>query len=147
MKRAAAYLLVLLLAAAAGYGITYHLRTRRSEDQWVWLRREFHLSNGQFARVQALHDAYQPVCADHCSRILAARQRLEELSRGGQAGTADYRATLARWEDIRRECEQATLRHLDTVAAAMNPADGRRYLAMMVPRVLHSDHSGPPGIR
>ncbi len=147
MKRPALYLLCLLMAAVTAYGLTVYLRTRRPEDQWVWLRREFHLNDGQFARVQALHEAYQPVCADHCSRILAARQRLAELARAGRTNTTDYVATLARWEDVQRECEQATLRHLEAVAAVMNSADGRRYLGMMVPRVIHSDHREPLGIR
>ncbi len=143
MRRLAAYLLILIAAAAAGYGVTVYLRTRQPEDQWVWLRREFHLDAVQLARIRALHDGYQPVCADHCSRIMAARQRLAELEGAGRRDTPEYAATLRAWEGVKHECQEATLRHLETVAAVMNPGDGRRYLALMTPRVIQSDHRAP----
>ncbi len=147
MRRLALFLVVLVAAAATAYGVTYYLRTRQPEDQWVWLRREFHLNDRQLARIHALHEAYQPVCADHCSRILSARQRLDALGRSSRKDTPEYVATIDRWEGVKRECQEATLHHLAAVAAAMAPDDGRRYLAMMVPRVIHSDHLEPLGIR
>jgi len=147
MKRLGLYLLFLVAAAVTAYGVTCYLRTRPPEDQWVWLRREFHLSDPQFARIHALHATYQPVCADHCSRILAVREHLAALDRNGGKDTPEYAGTLDRWEGVKRECQEATLRHLQAVAAVMNPADGSRYLGMMVPRVIHSDHLEPLGIR
>ena len=146
MRRLALHLLVLVAVTAAGYGVTVYLRTRQPEDQWVWLRREFHLDAGQLARIRALHDDYQPVCADHCSRILAARRRLAELEGAGRRESPEYAATLRVWDGVKQECQEATLRHLETVAAVMNPGDGRRYLALMTPRVIHSDHRAPLGI-
>jgi len=146
MRRLALYLVLLCAAATAGYGLTHYLRSRQPEDQWVWLRREFHLDDRQLARIRSLHDAYQPICADHCSRILAARQRLAELESAGRRDTPEYAATLRAWDGIKHECQEATLRHLETVAAVMNPGDGRRYLALMTPRVIHSDHRAPLGI-
>jgi hypothetical protein len=147
MKRLAPFLLLVVAVAAATYGVTCHLRTRQPEDQWIWLRREFHLSDQQFARIAALHEAYQPICADHCRRILTARQRLAALDRTGRINTPDYVAILDQWEAVKRECQKATFHHIQAVAAAMNPDDGRRYLGMMVPRVGRSDHLGPLGVR
>ncbi len=147
MRRLAPHLFLLLAAAVTAYGLTYYLRTRQPENQWTWLRREFHLSDQQLARIRALHDAYQPICADHCGRILAAREHLAALDRSGRKDTPEYVATLDRWEGVKRECQEATLHHLETVAAVMNTGDGRRYLAMMVPRVIRSEHLEPLGIR
>jgi hypothetical protein len=147
MKRLVLFLLVVLAAAVSAYGLTYYLRTRQPEDQWVWLHREFHLNAAQLARVRALHEGYQPVCADHCRRIMAAQQRLAALDRSGRKNTPEFVATLDQWEGVKRECQESTLRHLQAVAIAMNPDDGRHYLAMMVPRVVRSDHLEPLGLR
>ncbi len=147
MKRLALFLVVVLAAAVSAYGLTYYLRTRQPEDQWVWLHREFHLNAAQLVRVRALHEAYQPICADHCRRIMAAQQRLAALDRSGRKNTPEFVATLNQWEGVKRECQETTLRHLQAVATAMSPDDGRHYLALMVPRVVRSDHLEPLGLR
>jgi len=148
MRRLAAFLVLIVAVAAGAYGVTWYVNSSRPpEDQWTWLRREFDLSPAQLARIQALHEAYQPVCAGHCSRIMAAQARLAALTRAGRQDTSEYRATLDQWETVKHECNAATLQQLQAVSAVMNPAEGRRYLAMMVPRVATRDHLGPLGVR
>ncbi|HTX64537.1 MAG TPA: periplasmic heavy metal sensor [Opitutaceae bacterium] len=148
MRRLAAFLVLIVAVAAGAYGVTRYVNSRQPpEDQWTWLRREFELTPAQLARIQALHAAYAPVCADHCSRIMAAQTRLTALIQAGRQDTPEYRAVLDQWEAVRRECNAATLRQLQAVAAAMEPAEGRRYLAMMEPRVATRDHLGPLGVR
>jgi hypothetical protein len=147
MKRLVLFLALVLAVAATAYGVTRYLGARRTEDSWVWLRREFHLNDSQLARIRALHADYQPICADHCSRIQAARDRIARLEAEGRRGTPDYIAALDAWESVKQECSRATLMHLERVAAAMSPDDGRRYLALMVPRLARTDHLGPMGIR
>ena len=148
MRRPLAFLLLVVLVAAAAYGLTIYYNTKRQTgDQWSWLRSEFHLTGAQLARIKALHESYQPVCADHCTRIMAARERLTALEQAGRKDTPEYRQTLDQWEAVKRECTDATFRHLQTVAGIMDPAEGRRYLAMMVPHLARSDHLGPLGIR
>jgi len=147
MKRLAFFLLLVVAVAATAYGITYYLNTRQTEDQWTWLRREFHLSAVQFARIQALHAAYQPVCASHCSRIMAVQQRMAGLEQAGAKGSPDYAAALQEWDAVKHECNEATLQHLNRVAAEMNPDEGRRYLALMVPHLTQFDHREPRGVK
>jgi len=143
MKRIVAFAVLALAVAATAYGVTRYLQARQPEDPWAWMRREFHLTDAQFARVRALHQAYQPVCADHCRRILAARVRLEELGRAGTPDPAAQAGARAAWDALCAECNRATLAHLREMAAAMNPDDGRRYLALTVPRVEGNEHRGP----
>jgi hypothetical protein len=148
MRRLSSFLALVVAVAATAYGLTYYYSaSRQPEDQWTWLRREFHLDGAQLVRIKALHEAYQPVCADHCSRIMAARERLAGLDQAGRRNTPDYLATLGEWEAVKRECNEATFRHLQAVAAVMSPAQGRRYLDMMGPRIVRADHIGPLGIR
>ncbi|MDD2764344.1 MAG: periplasmic heavy metal sensor [Opitutaceae bacterium] len=147
MKRLVLFLLLVVAVAAAAYGVTCYFNSRRTEDQWTWLRREFHLSDPQLARIQALHRAYEPVCADHCHRIMAVQTRLAELEQAGTKDSPDYAAALQAWEAVKRECNEATLQHLRKVAAEMDPGQGRRYLALMVPRITHYDHREPRGVR
>ena len=147
MKRLTAFLLLVLAVAATAYGLTRYLGSRNVEDQWAWLRREFQLSDAQFSRIVALHQAYQPVCAEHCSRIKALQQRIAELERTGATASPDYASAREAWQAVKLECNRATLQHLQRVAAEMAPAEGRRYLALMVPRLAQFDHREPRGVR
>jgi len=147
MKRLLAFLVLALAVAATAYGVTRYLGARAPEDQWTWLRREFHLSDAQFARVRALHEAYQPICAGHCSRILAVQHRLDELERTAAKDSPAYLVALKEWAELKRECNEATLQHLRRVAGAMDPDQGSRYLALMVPRLTRFDHRAPRGVR
>jgi hypothetical protein len=148
MRRLWSYFVLVVAVAASAYGVTcYYNGSRKTEDQWTWLRREFRLSDTQLAHIKALHEAYQPVCAGHCSRVMAARERLAALEQAGRKNTPEYLATLDQWEAIKHECNEATFNHLQAVAATMSPAQGRRYLDMMVPRIVQPNRIGPLGIR
>lgn len=147
MNRLASFLLLVVAVAATAYGVTYYLNTRQTEDQWTWLRREFHLTATQFARIKALHAAYQPVCANHCSRIMAVQKRLAELEQAGAKDSPGYAKAQQEWDAVKHECNEATLQHLHRVAAEMNSDQGRRYLALMVPHITQYDHREPRGVR
>lgn len=141
MKRSlAAFLLLVLAVAATAYGLTCCLSSRKTEDQWTWLRREFRLSDAQYARILALHEAYQPICADHCNRIMAVQGRMTELEKSGTKTSPDYVAAQAEWQAITRECNRATLQYLERVSKEMDPGQGRRYLDLMIPRITRRDH-------
>ncbi len=147
MRRIWLSLVLVVAVAGTAYALTYYLNSRRTEDQWTWLRREFHLNAVQVARIKALQQAYQPVCMNHCNRIMAVQARLDSLTSAGRKDTPEYLTALNDWEAIKHECNEATFKHLQDVAAVMSPPQGRRYLAMMVPRIMHFDHLGPMGIR
>jgi hypothetical protein len=141
-KRLAGFLLVLFVVAATAYGLARFVSSRKTEDQWTWLRREFRLSDAQYSRVLALHEAYQPICADHCNHIMAVQKRMAELEQSGAKASPAYAAAQTEWQAIIRQCNRATLQHLEKVAKEMDPGEGRRYLDLMVPRITRRDHRG-----
>jgi hypothetical protein len=73
---------ILFATIAAGFGAfwlctffgTSDLRAVSSarDAELVWLRREFHLTDAQFLRIQALHTAYVGKCEQMCRRIMDA---------------------------------------------------------------------------
>ena len=139
MKR---YLLLIGLAvavAAASHGLTRGLLPRGEEDQMTWLRREFKLTDRQAAAVEKMQAEYRPVCAGHCRLIREARDRL--------AAAPNDAAAQAEIGRLEQKCHEATLAHLQNVAAQMDPAQGRRFLTLVEPKVSRHAHQGPLGLK
>lgn len=145
--RAIALVAALALAGGAlGYFATG--RMLRPADAAVtdqakldWLEREFALSPDAVAAIRRVQADYAPVCANHCSAITAADRRL------AAAPPAERPAAEAELMRLREVCAIATRAHLESVAACMAPEQGRRFLAMMEPRVAHSPgRAGAPAL-
>jgi hypothetical protein len=126
-----------LALGAASFGTFYLLNREpaalreaaREGDAKLWLRTEFHLDEARFAAIESLHEQYLRVCAGHCAAIMAAQRR--------QAPSAEIAALEA-------TCVRSMTDHFHRVAALMPPADGARYLAIVLPRVADYDHRGAP---
>jgi hypothetical protein len=143
MKR---YLILLTLAASVAggsffltRGIAPKVTSHGDEDQQTWLQREFKLNPAQAAAVAKMQAAYQPVCAEHCRLIMAAHDRL-----AAHPDDAAAQQEVTRLEQI---CHDATLQHLRVVAAQMSPEQGRRFLALVEPKVSRQQHDGPLGLK
>lgn len=139
MKNLVITLAVLLAAAGAAFGTFYAMNDapaiRRAADEgdaMAWLRAEFHLSDAQFAAIKRLHDDYALVCTRHCRAIIRARQR---------------QAPAAEIAGLERTCVEAMTTHFRQVAALMPPDEGKRYLAIVLPRVADFDHHGAPDLQ
>jgi hypothetical protein len=98
----------------------------------TWLRAEFRLDDAQFAAIKKLHEDYSVVCGQHCTAIMAARERSAPASE------------MAALEKV---CVDSMTEHFRRVAALMPPEQGQRYLAMVLPRVANYRHSAPPTVR
>jgi hypothetical protein len=134
MKRMLVFLLGLAVAATLAYLVTQRFIGRAGEDQLTWLRREFNLSAEQTAAIDRLQSAYAPVCAEHCRLIQQATTR-----------TAPSPDEIARLEQI---CHDATVQHLRAIAAVMAPAEARRFLALVEPKVAtRRTHDGALGLK
>jgi hypothetical protein len=137
----ARYSLVALAAAAFAFGIT-HLALRHpapAPAKLAWMQKEFHLTAAQTAAIEKIHADYAPVCAEHCARIIKARDQLASA-----ADPAAARAELTRLEAI---CRDATQAHLQRVAAAMSAKEGARFLALVGPKVSSQTHAAPLGLK
>ncbi len=143
----------LLVAAAGATGIACYLlgsepglhAAARKGDPMAWLRTDFHLDDRQFAAIRQLHDGYAGACDEHCRRIQEATRQRRALSSGG-ADPAALQAADRRLTELREICETAIARHVRQVAAIMSPEDGRRYLAIVLPKIAHFDHTAAPDL-
>lgn len=97
----------------------------------LWLKREYHLSDAQFARVRQLHEKYQPRCREMCRRIDEKNAELQELLAVGSSVTPEVRKKLSEAALLRVECQAAMLAHFYEVARVMPAQEGKRYLAWM----------------
>ncbi len=150
MKRPFLLLPLGLLAGCLTFGMAHWWTTREPRalareprSELGWLRREFHLDDDRFARVVALHEAYRPTCAELCRRIADQNRRLEETALASSSMDTNLAALVSETGRVRDDCRRAMLAHLYSVAAEMPPAQGRRYLELMLSRtcVLQPTHN------
>lgn len=135
MKKAGAILLVGLLLSEAGFAGFYYLgtapcRAMMSEPQpeLAWLKKEFKLSDSEYARIVKLHEAYLPQCAQRCKGIGELNERLELLLSKSFTVTPGIQAVLAERAKMRADCEAEMLNHFLQVSRMLPPEQGQRYL-------------------
>jgi hypothetical protein len=135
MKTGALILLAGLLVCATTFSGIYYLRTAESrtlmsqpEPALAWLKKEFHLTDAEYARIVAMHEAYLPQCRERCQRIAEQDRKLEKLLATQAVMTPEVRAVIAERATTRAECEAAMLEHFLEVSRTMPPEQGRRYL-------------------
>jgi hypothetical protein len=112
-----------------------------------WLRREFHLSDAQFQKIETLQSEYAPVCNEMCRRIMEANSKLDRLVSENSELTPDVQAAIKEAGLVQEDCHQQMLAHIYRVSAQMNPADGQRYLRLMKSRVIQPALSSDTAIR
>ena len=108
----------------------------RQGGELEWLRREFRLSEEQFARVRTRHQEYAPKCERMCAQIAEANQQLNTLIGKSNAVTPEVEAALHHTAQVQEECRRALLGHVYAVGGEMLPEQGARYLAMMKARLV-----------
>lgn len=139
MRRSLLILAALAIACAAVVSASYLIARQICEHQWVdtaddleWLRREFHLSDAELARVRRLHEGYLPKCHSLCERIAAKKRELAAaFAASTNAVTPAIETKLNEVATLRAQCQAQMLEHFYEVSQAMPPAQGRRYLAEM----------------
>jgi hypothetical protein len=124
-----------LVLAACAYAGLFLARTVPSHaeatSELLWLKKEFSLTDQEFARIRELHEAYLPDCAKMCARIAVANHELENLVLSTNEVTPEITKKLSEIGNIRQECQARMLKHFYVVSRAMPEAQGRRYLAEM----------------
>lgn len=158
MKRGLA---ILILAAALGVGMFFAAQSvvkpcncAASSGMPVesgsllpelqWLKLSLQLTDEQFAKVQTLHQAYQPKCAELCMRVQHSDQALIECTSRSHEVTADVVKLMRERADLAQECQQAMLKHVYETAACMESKQADLYLKTVLPHVLGAAHSRAP---
>jgi len=112
-----------------------------------WLRREFHLSNAQFQKVEALQSAYAPVCNEMCRRIVEANSKLDRLLSENRAVTPELEAAIREAGLVQEDCHKQMLAHIYRVSAQMNRADAQSYLRLMRLRLIQPALSSDTAVK
>src|SRR5258705_6723364 len=89
-----------------------------------WLRREFHLSDTQFAKIATLHSAYTPVCNEMCRRIMEANSKLDRLVSENHEITPDLAAAIREAGVGPEKWHQPKLAHNFQMNAPIHSAGG-----------------------
>ena len=106
-----------------------------------WLRLSLNLTDPQFAKVQTLHLAYQPRCAELCMRIQHSDEALQAAASHSRTVTDDVVKLLRERASLTQECQQAMLQHVYETAACMTPEQADPYLKVVLPHVLAASHA------
>ena len=153
MKNLFRTLSILVLAALATGAVCYRLNCNPAlqaaavkGDAMQWLRADFHLTEEQFTAIRSLHDSYAGTCMEHC-RLIQEATKLRDARKGSAlADPAGVAAAERQVEELRAVCENAISAHVRKVAALMAPAEGQRYLAMVLPKIADFDHTTAPDL-
>lgn len=136
MKKGGLILVLGLLLGTGAFSGFYYLGTapcrnlmRDPQPELAWLKQEFKLSDAEFARITALHEAYLPQCGQRCLVIEEQNAKLKELLAKDATVTPEIQNLLAERAKTRAQCEAEMLKHFQEVSRAMPPEQGRRYLA------------------
>jgi hypothetical protein len=137
---------ILFATIAAGFGAfwlctffgTADLRSVSlgRDAELIWLRREFHLTDAQFQRIQALHAAYVGKCDLMCQRIMDANAVLDAAISRNRRVTPEVQQAMAEAARVQQDCRQSMLAHVYEVSAQMDPSSAARYLQMMKQRII-----------
>lgn len=136
MKKSGIILLLGLLACTAAFAGFYYFGTascrglmRETQPELAWLKKEFHLSDAEFAHISQLHQAYLPQCRERCRLVRQQDEKLQQLLAQAKTVTPEIQTLLAERAKMRADCEAEMLKHFLAVSATMPPEQGRRYLA------------------
>jgi hypothetical protein len=144
--------LLAALAAVTGF-VAYRVSGDKAmqealskRDALEWLRRDFNLNDAQFAAIRQLHASYSVVCEEHCRAIQQAVRARSALKAAAAKDPAALAAADRQVQELRLTCETAIAAHVREVAALMNPEEGRRYLALVLPKIVDFDHRAAPDV-
>ena len=143
MRRPLVLFIAALLAAVTLFAVSwqiasrYHTHRALAETyELLWLQGEFELSDETLAGIRELHEAYLPQCGEYCREIADSKSRLNDLLQAGDLSHPGIASTLLEIGTWRAKCQAAMLRHFQATAQAMQPDQGKRYLAVMTQRTL-----------
>jgi hypothetical protein len=135
VKKGTTNLLLGLLLGTAAFTGFYYVGTApcrnmmlQPEPELAWLKKEFKLSDAEFARIARLHEAYLPQCGTRCRRIEEQNRKLRQVFLQATNLTPEIQSLFTERANLRAECESEMMKHFLEVSRTMPPDQGRRYL-------------------
>ena len=141
--------LIAVTALLAGILAFYFMRSRQlahhktmvdSIPELTWVKSEFKLDDKQFAKVAALHAAYQPKCMEMCHRIASSQDKIRKLASGSRTLSSELDAAVSEHAALQLECQKEMLKHLYQTADMLPPDQAGRYLEDMTPYAIKFSH-------
>lgn len=150
MKKFFILLGLIAVVGVASYYVCFHramasvvvITPDGTDAELAWLKSEFALTPAQYEKVLALHHAYRPVCAEHCSNYMATHRKLADLLKNQTQWSPEAGTLIAEQARIQSECHASMLKYAYDVAACMSPDQGRRYLEMIKMQLIEGDPAG-----
>ncbi len=133
------FVLLACVLAATAFQITRQLQPKPPSRETIgldWLHHEYQISDEAFARISALHHDYFARCDTMCAEMIAAHRPSRLRSRLPASQSAIQEASR-REKAICERCLETMIGHLRAVAALMEAEQGRRFLADILPEVIH----------
>lgn len=103
--------------------------SHQPEPGLTWLKHNFELNEGEFARISQLHAAYLPACTERCRGIQKVTDEIREKLAVQTEVTPEIESLFLERSRQVAECQLAMLRHFQAVSREMTPIQGERYLA------------------
>jgi hypothetical protein len=138
MKRTISILIAALALGLSGYFFAIRqsvlpkaIPSADFSPELAWMRNELQLSDAEFARIAALHEAYMPQCAEMCRRIDAQNHELRLLISSTNTVTPEIEGKLRQLATLRAECHTMMLRHFYSVCQHMPATQAKKYMDEM----------------
>lgn len=106
----------------------------------AWLQSEVGLNETELVKVKDLHLAYRPKCLEMCSRIAAAREKLQVATNAQREWNPSLEQAIQEYAKVQADCQRAMLQHLYETAAVLRPEKAEHFLRAALPAALGGYH-------
>ncbi|MEI6715002.1 MAG: periplasmic heavy metal sensor [Verrucomicrobiota bacterium] len=119
---------------------TCEMASLRTGDALAWMQKDLQLTDQEYGKVCALHDAYMPNCKALCQKLDKCARDLSDVFERELKSSAATEAAFRDYEAVRSECQRQSMQHVLETAAVMNPEAGRRFMREVLHNLLLSEH-------
>lgn len=113
-----------------------------------WLRREYALSDEQFAEIRSRHMAHDVICQKLCYDLVIAQKKLDTAIANSPEMSSEVQMALSEWTAQRKICREAAISHMYEISSVLAPEQGadyrrRVYENLIIPgKMPHVDANG-----
>lgn len=151
MKRTLSVLVAGLIAGVVAHVGWYQVyrpcNNTEMECQLAWIRTELNLTDDQFARIRAIHEASSPRLLALAAQVAQMRDEYAAFERArvtvGQVDFVEFARFVEQRRAIGRECLAITRELVAATSNTMSPVQRERYLGLVAPTITGTGASIP----